>query len=1119
MIMAEKRKRIALFVGQADEWYQSTIISGFLERAFEHDLDACIFSMYRKYQDTAERELGESNIFSLMRPEDYDGAVILEDSIQTAGAAKGLEERLHEQFGDKPVLVLEQDSPYFPYIFTDGYSAMVELVDHLIEVHGYTDIAFLAGKKWHKHSITRANAYRAAMKAHGLEPSEDRTIYGDFWYSSGEVCADQLMGKGKALPQAVVCANDAMAIGLCNAFERRGVRIPQDVAVVSYDSTYEGQTSPKPITSSLVPAVELGHYAADFVYNSLCGKQTPPFEYKPKLVIGQTCGCTEMTIPQHSANRDRWGTEISEEGYDSVFNTFAENLMAQTDIQEFLSVIYSYAYQIKGAQSFYLCLCPMWEHMGAEPGIHVKNTGYPDRMICALRYNSDRKDGIVGLETTFDTKDLLPGLFEQSDHPQACFFTPLFFASECYGYAAVNYGSEPRSYDDVYRRWISTVSRGFEALRCRMISNSLQDRLDKMRSNKFAGGAAYESLSEEEKKDYDLVSRILDENLLTYHFQPIVKVSDASIYSYEALMRSNTPKHISPLDMIKYADMQSRLSDIETATFLNVLEIISKSRDIIGNAKVFINSIPGVPVNSDEFKRIEEYLKSQSDVVVVELTEEAELDDEQLKNQKDFFTKLHLEIAVDDYGTGYSNVNNLLRYMPNYVKIDRALLSEIDTKPQKQHFVREIIGFCHDNNIMALAEGVETVEELRTVIHLGADLIQGYYTAKPSANLIPQIDEKIRGEIKSFYQERLDGSTKQIYVAGKTNRISLATLSKNGCTDIVVGRGTMVYKDISIFGTPGAKTDIHIKVEPGYIGRIDLESTYFSNVKNRPCIELASGCDVTLSIEGDNILNNGGISVPKDARLTIEGGGNLKISVNSADYSGIGGHTDQEHGEIIFEQDGIVDISCRGVCGSCIGSGLGGIIKINRGQYELKATGENGVAIGTSSGESKLDITTCNISIELATVNGTGIGSQSGSCDVSIAKSSVSFSGTGTEVVAVGTVNGEQAKVDISGSMLDINSSGVRSTAIGALNAASQVKVKDSSLKIEMAGERALVFGGYSDQTFIELLGTDTKALVHNSCGRDTYAKDENVRIVNGRRKIMVNDTEIQRQLIFDYNK
>ncbi|WP_051540239.1 EAL domain-containing protein [Ruminococcus sp. FC2018] len=1117
--MAEKRKRIALFVGQADEGYQSNIISGFLERAFEYDLDACVFSMYRKYQDTAERELGESNIFALMRPEDYDGAVILEDSIQTAGAAKGLEERLHEQFGDKPVLVVEQDSPYFPYVFTDGYNAMVELVDHLIEVHGYKDIAFLAGKRWHKHSITRANAYRASMEAHGLEPREDRTIYGDFWYSSGEVCADQLMGKGRELPQAVVCANDAMAIGLCKAFEKRGVRVPEDVAVVSYDSTYEGQTSPKPITSSLVPAVELGHYAADYIHNSLSGKQTPPFEHKPKLVIGQTCGCTEMTIPQYSANREKWGTEISEEGYDSVFNSIAENLMAQTDLQEFLSVIYSYAYQISDAQSFYLCLCPLWEHMGADAGIHVKNTGYPDRMICAVRYNSDRKDGIVGLDTVFDTRELLPGLFEKSDHPQACFFTPLFFANECYGYAAVNYGGKARSYDDVYRRWIATVSRGFEALRCRMISNNLQDKLDKMRSSKFAGGAAYESLSEEEKKDYDLVGKILDDNLLTYYFQPIVKVSDASIYSYEALMRSNTLKRISPLDMIKYANMQSRLSDIETATFLNVLEIISKSRDIIGKAKVFINSIPGVPVNSVEYQRIEEYLGKNSDVVVVELTEEAELDDEQLKKQKDFFTRLHLEIAVDDYGTGYSNVNNLLRYMPNYVKIDRALLSEIDTKPQKQHFVREIIGFCHDNNIMALAEGVETVEELRTVIHLGADLIQGYYTAKPSANLIPQIDEKVRGEIKSFYQERLDGSTKQIYVAGKTNRISLVSLSKDGCTDIVVGRGTMVYKDFSIFGTPGAKTNIHVIVEPGYIGRIDLESAYFSNVKNRPCIELSSGCDVTLSIEGDNILNNGGILVPKDSRLTIEGGGNLKISVNSADYSGIGGHTDQQHGEIVFEQDGIVDISCRGVCGTCIGSGLGGIIKINRGQYELKATGENGVAIGTTSGESELDITTCNISIELATVHGAGIGSQSGKCRVNIAKSSVSISGTGTDVVAVGTVTGEQAQVHLSDSMLDINMSADRTTALGALNAGSMVKAKDASLRIEMAGEKSLVFGGYSEQTDVELLGTDTRAVVHNSCGRDTYAKDENVRIVNGRRKIVVNDKEIQRELVFDYKQ
>lgn len=78
------------------------------------------------------------------------------------------------------------------------------------------------------------------------------------------------------------------------------------------------------------------------------------------------------------------------------------------------------------------------------------------------------------------------------------------------------------------------------------------------------------------------------------------------------------------------------------------------------------------------------------------------------------------------------------------------------------------------------------------------------------AEIIPHIDEKIRNEIKTYYQERQDGSTKQIYIAGKTNRVSLSNLSKDGCTDIVVGEKGMVYKDIAIIGMPSVKTDIHI---------------------------------------------------------------------------------------------------------------------------------------------------------------------------------------------------------------------------------------------------------------------------------------------------------------------
>ena len=208
---------------------------------------------------------------------------------------------------------------------------------------------------------------------------------------------------------------------------------------------------------------------------------------------------------------------------------------------------------------------------------------------------------------------------------------------------------------------------------------------------------------------------MLDENLLSYHFQPIVRAEDGEIYSYEALMRSGSGRKISPLKIIRYANSLGRIQDIEKATFLNVLELVDSKHDFFEDRKIFINSIPGIKLKREDQMRVDHLLREHAQQIVVELTEQAELEDETLENLKTHLMELGSGIAVDDYGTGYSNISNLLRYMPNVVKIDKSLLTEIQSSSQKQHFVRNIIEFCHDNNILALAEGVETREELQAV--------------------------------------------------------------------------------------------------------------------------------------------------------------------------------------------------------------------------------------------------------------------------------------------------------------------------------------------------------------------------------------------------------------------
>ena len=105
------RKRIALLLGHVEESYQSTFIEGFLEQMFSCDYDVCVFAMYNKYQETAEREKGETIIFSLVNPELFDGIVILSDTIQTPGLAEKLEESIKNNYSG-PVVCVDKQSKY-----------------------------------------------------------------------------------------------------------------------------------------------------------------------------------------------------------------------------------------------------------------------------------------------------------------------------------------------------------------------------------------------------------------------------------------------------------------------------------------------------------------------------------------------------------------------------------------------------------------------------------------------------------------------------------------------------------------------------------------------------------------------------------------------------------------------------------------------------------------------------------------------------------------------------------------------------------------------------------------------------------------------------------------------
>ncbi len=1114
-----KRTRIAVLVGQADENYQHKFIEGFTEQAFKQNYDVCIFSMFKKYQNTSERELGEGNIYNLINYDLFDAIIFMKDTIQTPGLAAKLENTIHEKFNG-PVLCIDIESKFFPTIWTDGYTPVRSLVDHLIEHHNYKDIAVLTGKKWHIHSKTRYKAYKDSMEAHGLTVREDRVFYGDFWYTSGNMCAEYLLKHPDDLPEAVVCANDCMAIGLCEALTSAGLKIPDDIAVVGFDSIPEAETSPVPITSAFIPARECGSNSAIAIKQLLNGEEINTPSATPSLFIGGSCGCpinTEFV----GKLRNSWATEISKESFYSLHNSMAEDLLSQSELEGTLDNIYSYTYQIRPFKSLHICLTDQWLNPGTLTYAKLFSKGYSKKMLYAIHIQSeDEHEDQISTTDTFDTSIMLPELDEERTEPHSYIFTPLFFESSCLGYVVIDYGKECRSYDDTFRLWVNQVSRGLECVRRMENIRALRDGKLVTDGNKFAEifadsaklAAEIKKLSPDERDDFDEVQKILDNNLLVYHFQPIISAKTGEIYAYEALMRSNSKRYISPLQILKYAGMVGRLPDVEKATFLNVLSITENNKQLFSGKYVFINSIPGITLMPDDEALIENRLLNHKGLTVVELTEQAELSDDELNLLKSKFIEMGIGLAVDDYGTGYSNITNLLRYMPDYVKIDRALLSGIQDNAQKQHFVREIIEFSHNNSILALAEGIETSEELRTVILLGVDLIQGYYTAKPAREIIQEIDSLKKSEIEHYYTERIEGSGGKVYIAGKTNRVSLNNLQRDGYSKILIG-GEATYRDISLIGSPGLSTKIHLVIKEDYEGQITLDNANFSNVKGRPCIELRSGCKVSLLLRGDNHLHNGGILVSEGSSLVLEGDGNLDITLNNRDYYGIGNAAEEKHGNITCMQDGIITIVANGDNGVAIGSGLGGNISLDRGKYLIRLNGNFGIGVGSFSGDHILNIFACDFETDLSLFSGVAIGSISGSVDVNVHHCMLNCHVSGEEIIGIGSLRGEKVSFTEDNASVAIDTRGTRSSGIATFTGETELHVKQASLRIVSEGKEALAYGGYNNKTLAILDNSDSFFDIKSENRYETMADDENIKVINGRIRVFVNRVEVQRKI------
>lgn len=228
--------------------------------------------------------------------------------------------------------------------------------------------------------------------------------------------------------------------------------------------------------------------------------------------------------------------------------------------------------------------------------------------------------------------------------------------------------------------------------------------------------------------------QLLSNAQVFYCFQPIFSARSGRVVAYEALMRSDLPTLRSPATIMKLAREQGALYEIERLTFTKALETfdsLCRAGSVSGDAMLFVNSIASTCLTQADVDYIDSRWHELRRRMVIEITEEEEIDYEALERKRNApgFSGM---FALDDYGSGYSNENTLLQLAPRFVKVDITIIRGIDTSPDKQQILRNMVAYAHPRSMKIVAEGVETAAELRTVIELGADLLQGYFLARPA---------------------------------------------------------------------------------------------------------------------------------------------------------------------------------------------------------------------------------------------------------------------------------------------------------------------------------------------------------------------------------------------------
>lgn len=299
---APKRRRLALVCDSLEDTFQLALVDAALAAAAAHGVDLLV---------VPAGKLGEmvgKNFLHTLVPQWVDGIIVAAHTIGHTASERQLGDLLRH-LGPVPTVSLGEAPGADCCLLIDNERAAYDLTQHLVQRHRLERFVYLSGPVGNRESRERERGFSRALREAALEFDERLLVIGDFTREGGSSAVAELLdarGIDLEFVDAIVCANDAMAVGACFELERRAYRVPTDVAVVGFDDTELARHLPAPLTTARQPLRELLLDAVGMLVDALASGKRPSgsYRYSAEAIHRRSCGCARLPNLPHPSTPD-----------------------------------------------------------------------------------------------------------------------------------------------------------------------------------------------------------------------------------------------------------------------------------------------------------------------------------------------------------------------------------------------------------------------------------------------------------------------------------------------------------------------------------------------------------------------------------------------------------------------------------------------------------------------------------------------------------------------------------------------------------------------------------------------------------------------------------------------